>query len=187
MSQPSQRTAAVHLEPWGPADLRLAQMLFGDPVMMAHLGGPENPDKIAERHRRFQQTGEAGTGRVFKIVDDATGAGVGSVGYWPRIWHDQDVYEMGWSVLSAFQGRGIAATGTAKAMASARAEQTRRYLHAFPSVSNAPSNAICRKVGFALVEACDFEYPPGHVMRCNDWRLDLTGHRSAESRSVSLG
>jgi RimJ/RimL family protein N-acetyltransferase len=94
---------------------------------------------------------------------------------------------MGWSVLPAFQGRGVAVAGTVKAIASARAEQTRRYLHAFPSVSNAASNAICRKVGFALVEACDFEYPPGHVMRCNDWRLDLTGHRSAESQSVSLG
>jgi hypothetical protein len=26
---------------------------------------------------------------------------------------------------------------------------------------------------FTLVGACDFEYPPGHVMRCNDWRFDL--------------
>ena len=55
----------------------------------------------------------------------------------------------------------------------ARLERTRRFLHAFPSVANAPSNAICRKVGFTLIEACHVEYPPGHVMRCNDWRLDL--------------
>jgi hypothetical protein len=40
-------------------------------------------------------------------------------------------------------------------------------------VENAPSNAICRKLGFELLEACDFEFPPGHHMRCNDWRLDL--------------
>ena len=32
--------------------------------MMTHLGGPESPDKIAERHLRFQQLGEAGTGRT---------------------------------------------------------------------------------------------------------------------------
>lgn len=25
-----------------------------------------------------------------------------------------------------------------------------------------------------LVSACDFEYPPGNPIRCNDWRLDLT-------------
>jgi RimJ/RimL family protein N-acetyltransferase len=173
MSRPSQGTAVVHLEPWGPDGLPLLERLLGDPVMMAHLGGPESSDKIAERHQRFQQVGDAGAGRMFKIVDDATGDGVGSVGYWPRVWHDQDVYEMGWSVLPAFQGRGIAAAGTAQAIAVARSEQTRRFLHAFPSVANAPSNAICRKVGFELVEACDLEYPPGHVMRCNHWRLDL--------------
>jgi RimJ/RimL family protein N-acetyltransferase len=173
MSRPSQGTAAVHLEPWGPDDLALLERLLGDPVMMAHLGGPESPEKIAERHQGFQRLGDAGAGRMFKIVDDASGDGVGSVGYWPHRWHDQDVYEMGSSVLPAFQGRGIAVAGTTQAVAVARTEQMRRFLHAFPSVANAPSNAICRKVGFELVAACDFEYPPGHVMRCNDWRLDL--------------
>ncbi|HVH31866.1 MAG TPA: GNAT family N-acetyltransferase, partial [bacterium] len=48
-----------------------------------------------------------------------------------------------------------------------------QFLHAFPSVENGPSNAICRKLGFTLQEEADFEYPPGHSMRCNDWRLDL--------------
>jgi RimJ/RimL family protein N-acetyltransferase len=55
----------------------------------------------------------------------------------------------------------------------ARLENRYRFLHAFPAVDNAPSNAICRKLGFALLEAHEFEYPPGQVMVCNDWRLDL--------------
>jgi RimJ/RimL family protein N-acetyltransferase len=76
-------------------------------------------------------------------------------------------------VLPAFQGRGIARTATAQAIAAARAEQTRRFVHAFPSVDNAPSNAICRKLGFTLLGEYDFEYPKGSFMRCNDWRLDL--------------
>jgi RimJ/RimL family protein N-acetyltransferase len=46
-------------------------------------------------------------------------------------------------------------------------------MHAFPSVDNLPSNAICRKIGFTLQEEVEFEYPPGNFMRCNDWRLDL--------------
>ena len=46
-------------------------------------------------------------------------------------------------------------------------------MHAFPSVENAPSNAVCRRLGFELVEECESEYPPGTPMRCNDWRLDL--------------
>ena len=173
MFRSRQRTAAVHLEPWGPDDLQLLERLLGDPAMMSHLGGPESPQKIAERHVKYQRIGDPGTGRIFKIVDDASGEGVGSVGYWPRAWRGEEAYETGWSVLPEFQGRGIAAAGTPQAITHARSEQTRRFLHAFPSLDNAPSNAICRKVGFELIEACAFEYPPGHVMRCNDWRLDL--------------
>ncbi len=46
-------------------------------------------------------------------------------------------------------------------------------MHAFPNLDNAPSNAICRKLGFELLEAREFEFPKGHFMTCNDWRLDL--------------
>jgi RimJ/RimL family protein N-acetyltransferase len=55
----------------------------------------------------------------------------------------------------------------------ARAAGKHRFIHAFPSVENGASNAICRKVGFILQGEVDFEFPPGHFMRCNDWRLDL--------------
>jgi hypothetical protein len=27
--------------------------------------------------------------------------------------------------------------------------------------------------GFSLIGECDFEFPPGHLMRSNDWRPDL--------------
>jgi RimJ/RimL family protein N-acetyltransferase len=38
---------------------------------------------------------------------------------------------------------------------------------------NAPSNALCRRLGFTLLGATDFEFPPGHPMRCKDWAFDL--------------
>jgi hypothetical protein len=47
------------------------------------------------------------------------------------------------------------------------------FMHAFPNVDNSPSNAICRKLGFELVERCEFEFPKGNLMTCNDWRLNL--------------
>jgi hypothetical protein len=46
-------------------------------------------------------------------------------------------------------------------------------MHAFPNVDNAPSNAICSKLGFELLEACEFEFPKGRFMTCHDWRLYL--------------
>jgi len=124
---------------------------------------------IAERQTRYERPDS----KQFKIVDEATGEGVGWVGYWERDWHDEQVYEICWSVLPAFQGQGIAGSATREAIAMAKSERTRRFLHAYPSVDNAPSNAICHKHGFALLGPCDFEYPMGSSMRCNDWRLDL--------------
>jgi RimJ/RimL family protein N-acetyltransferase len=146
---------------------------MGDPEMTKHLGGPESNEKIAERQKRYERPGSSGKSGMFKIVDGATGEATGSVGYWERAWRETQVYEIGWSVLPAFQGRGIAGEATAQAIAMAKGEEKHRFLHAFPSIDNAPSNAICRKLGFTLVEECDFEYPPGNLMRCNDWRLDL--------------
>lgn len=28
-------------------------------------------------------------------------------------------------------------------------------------------------------DVLEFEYPPGHMMRCNDWRIDLAARRAA--------
>lgn len=159
----------VRLEPWGEGDLPLLEQLLGDPRMMEHLGGPESPEQIAARHARYLDS-ESG---LYKIVDDETGEALGWVGYWERPWRDLDVYEIGWSVLPAAQGRGVASKGTAQVIEHARNEAKHRYLHAFPSVDNAPSNAICRKLGFELLGDHEFEYPKGNFMRCNDWRLDL--------------
>jgi RimJ/RimL family protein N-acetyltransferase len=161
--------AAVRIEPWGAGDLALLEGLLGDPRMMEHLGGPETPEKIAERQARYEQPGS----RQFKAVDDATGEGVGWVGYWEREWQGEQIYEIGWSVLPTAQGRGVAGSATEQVLAAARSERSLRFVHAYPAVDNAPSNAICRKLGFTLLGAHEFEYPPGSFMRCNDWRFDL--------------
>lgn len=162
----------MRIEPWGPGDLPLLYQLVGDPQMMEHLGGPEAPAKIAERQARYELT-RTDAGRVFKVVELETGEGVGWVGYWEREWRGGCVYETGWSVIPPFQRRGIAGAATAQAIDVARADGEHRFMHAFPSVDNAGSNAICRKLGFELIEQCEFEFPPGNPMLCNDWRLDL--------------
>jgi RimJ/RimL family protein N-acetyltransferase len=167
------KQSAVGIEPWGEGDLPLLEKLMGDPKMTEHFGGPESHEKIAERQTRYERLADSGKGRMFKIVEGATGEAVGSVGYWERTWRGEQVYEIGWSVRPAFQGRGIAGMATGQAIARARSERKHRFLHAYPSVENLPSNAICRKLGFTLVEECEFEYPPGRFMQCNDWRLDL--------------
>lgn len=162
--------ARVHLEPWGPDDLPLVEQLMGDPAMTEFLGGPESPGRLAERQRRYEEPGSG----MFKIVDDETGQGVGSVGFWEREWQGETVYEIGWSVIPAFQGRGVAAAATRQALALAKNADKHRFVHAYPKVENAASNAICRKLGFDFLGAHDFDYPPGNPIVCNNWRYDLT-------------
>jgi RimJ/RimL family protein N-acetyltransferase len=159
----------IRLEPWSPGNVALLEGLLGDPAMMTHLGGPESPEKIAERQTRYERDP-----RQLRIVDVATGEGVGWVGYWER---GEEIFEIGWSVLPAHQGRGIASAATKGALDAARSEHDRRYVHAYPSVENGPSNGICRKLGFELLGSEEFEYPKGSglTMRCNDWRFDLLG------------
>ena len=170
--------APVRIEPWGAEDLPLLQKCLGDPAMTEHLGGPMSAESIAERQARYERLPGTGTGRMFKIVEAATGEGVGSVGYWERESSEGLVYETGWLVLPAFQGRGVATSATAQVIERARAERKHRFLYAYPAVDNAASNAICRKLGFTLIRVNEYEFPPGsgNILHCNDWRLDLFAH-----------
>ena len=172
------QTIDVELRPWSDRDLPLLERLRGDPQMNVHLGGPESPEKIRERHERYRQSGIIGKNPMFVILVGPDKISAGSIGYWERDWQGEKVWETGWSVLPEFQGRGIATKATMAVVERARAEGKHRFIHAFPSIDNPASNAICRKVGFTLQGEVDFEFPPGHFMRCNDWRLDLSATAS---------
>ncbi len=165
----------IRLEPWGDEDLPLLRRLTGDPGMMEHLGGAESEAKLAERQARYTAPHDPAATGTFRVVDEASGEAAGWVGYWEHEWRGETVYEMGWSVLPDFQRRGIARAAALETIAVARAQQRHRWMHAFPSVANAASNAVCRAAGFSLLGEIDLEHPPGTTMRCNDWRLDLRG------------
>jgi RimJ/RimL family protein N-acetyltransferase len=162
----------VRLEPWREGDNWLLEQQNTE-EMTAFLGGPETPQKLASRHRKYVEN--AFTGQMFVIVLP-DGERVGSIGYWE---HDEPdgttVWETGWGVLPQFRGRGIAAAAIAVLVEIVTAERSHRTLHAYPSVANAASNALCRKAGFTLRAEIEFEYPKGRWMRCNDWALDLWG------------
>jgi RimJ/RimL family protein N-acetyltransferase len=154
----------VRLERWGPGDFELLERLVGDPAMMEHLGGPESPEKIRERQKRYE-----GTDTAFKVADEESGEGVGWVGYW----ESDDAWEIGWAVVPEHQGKGIASEATRLALERVQQNGSCRFVHAFPDVNNEASNAICRKLGFTLLGQIDGEYPPGQPRRFNDWRYDL--------------
>ena len=158
----------VWIEPWTTDDRALLGALLGDPRMTEHLGGPESDEQLDRRQARYEADP-----RQHRIRVGGEDEGVGYVGYWDREWRDTTVWETGWGVRLEFQGRGIAAEAMRQLLEVMRGDGSHRYVHAFPGVDNEPSNALCRKLGFEFLDAFDFEYPPGHPMRCNDWRLDL--------------
>lgn len=163
--------SVVRLEPWTPEDLWLIHRI-NEPQMTEFTGGPETEEKIA---RRFQRYVNARTPkeRALKIVLVSDGIAAGSIAYWETEWRGAAAYETGWAVLPEHQGKGIATEAIGALLPLVRAERRHRYLFAFPKTHHAASNAICRKAGFELLGECEFEYPPGHKIRSNEWRVDL--------------
>jgi len=159
----------IELRPWTVDDLPLLERL-NEPLMTEHLGGPETTEQLERRLRRYVQA-QSSSGRMFKVMEDARP--VGGVCFWEREWNGDTIYETGWGTLPEFQGRSLATTAMGMLIALARVADRHRFMHAFPSIDNGPSNAICRKLDFELLGECRFEYPKGHWMQCNDWRFTL--------------
>ena len=143
------------------------------PQMKAHLGGVETEQALLDRHERIRAIHRDGRGSMFLVTLDGEPAPVGTVGYWERHWRGSTVYEAGWKILPAFQGRGLAVAATAAALRHAAALGGLRWVHAYPRVSNDASNAVCRRAGFTLLGEVAYEYPPGHPVVANNWRYDL--------------
>jgi RimJ/RimL family protein N-acetyltransferase len=107
------------------------------------------------------------------IVPDADRAvAAGSVCIWDHEWNGETISEMGWMVLPEHQGRGLATEAVRTMLRKAQEENRWQVIHAFPAVTNAPSNAICRKTGFEKLEEVDID-GWGGTLRCNHWRIDL--------------
>lgn len=159
----------VTLADWGDAGLDVLRR-GNTASQKQHIGGPETDEQVLHRHQRYLLP-EPGVTEMFLILAD--GQPAGAIGYWEREWDGKTVYETGWEVLPAFQGKGLAGSATRLVIEHLRQRGRHEYLHAYPSPHNAPSNAICRRAGFELLGVRAFEYPPGTMMEVNDWQLRL--------------
>ncbi len=154
-------------------DLWLYEAIHCDPAMMAELGGPLPKEGLAEKLRRDAQDVEADRVWVFAIIPDrGADTTAGTVSIWNHEWRGETITEIGWMVLPEFQGRGLASEAVRSVLRKARSEGRWDVVHAFPATTNAASNAMCRKMGFSLIEECDYQFRD-RLLRCNHWRLDL--------------
>ena len=144
-----------------------------DPVMMAELGGPQPRDGIEDKVRRDAAEAAAGTSLIKMIIPDPAEPAVvaGSVALWSHDDSGTPLSEIGWMVLPEFQGQGVAKRAVRAVLELARDQDRWGVVHAFPAVTNAPSNALCRSVGFRLAGVVDTLFA-GRTFRTNHWFID---------------
>lgn len=163
----------MKLRPLSLDDLRLYQRVYTDPWMWTELGGVPELDLPAKLELDVASV-EADRQWVLVIITD-DGTAAGTVSLWDHAWEGETIDEIGWMVLPEHQGRGLASAGVAEALRRADATARWRILHAFPAVTNAPSNALCSGHGFAPRGPIDYTYRE-RTLRVNHWvrdRLDF--------------
>ena len=162
----------MRLVPITADDEDLTVRLEGDPEMMLHIGGPRPEADVRISHKRRLRLMEQGKAHMYKIVSDDSDEVLGTIGIWKIDWEGLQAYEMGWFVLPEHQGKGVATEAARLVISQARSNPDVRYVHAYPAVSNAASNAIARKIGMENQGEFDNEGFAG-ILRCNNWRIDL--------------
>ena len=156
-----------------PGDVGAYVRMRCDPVMMAELGGPLPRAGIEEKVLRDAAEAAADTSWIKMITVGGGDDGVvaGTVSLWSHAEWGEIISEIGWMVLPAFQGQGLAKAAVRALLTDARDQQRWGVVHALPGVSNGPSNGICRSVGFRLIGQQDVTFN-NHLLAVNHWVID---------------
>lgn len=155
-----------------PGDVDAYVRMRCDPVMMAELGGPLPPERMDAQVQRDVAEAEAGRAWIMMIMPDEADAAraAGSVVLWSNVEHPEPLSEIGWMVLPEFQGRGLGKAAVRAVLERARDEDRWSVVHAFPGMSNGPSNGICRALGFTLIGQREVVFA-GRPLATNHWQL----------------
>lgn len=156
----------MELRPLTRADAAFYERVYTDERMWTELGGVVEQDMAAKLERDVASV-EADRHWVFVVVSD-DGLPAGTVSLWDHEWQGETIDEIGWMVVPEQQGQGLASAAVAEALR--RADEAGRWntLHAFPATTNAPSNALCRKHGFALLGPIEYGYDQ-KTLSVNHW------------------
>jgi RimJ/RimL family protein N-acetyltransferase len=153
-------------------DLGLWERLRCDPAMNTELGGPQPTEEIPGKLAEDVAAVSTDTSWIV-VMESDDGEAMGSVCIWR---HDAapPFSEIGWGVLPEFQGQGVGKRSVAALLERAREDGRWGTIHAFPAITNTPSNGICRSLGFTLIGQEAFEFR-GTTLQCNHWEIYPAG------------
>lgn len=163
----------MRLRDVGFGDVEAYVRMRCDPAMMVDLGGPLPAEGMAAKVERDVQSAAEGTQWIKMIIPDETDLAVvaGTVTLWSHGADGHQMAEIGWMVLPEFQGRGLGKLAVRTLLELAREEDRWGVVHAFPAIANAPSNGICRSLGFRSLGEEDVTFAD-RVLRTNHWAID---------------
>jgi RimJ/RimL family protein N-acetyltransferase len=139
---------------------------------MRELGGARPRDELRTVHGRRVAANVGDDGWWLKVVPGPGDEPAGTIGIWQSDFEGAEVYEVGWMLLPPFQGRGIASAALGMLLDRARSDDRFDAIHAFPGVTNGPSNGLCRKFGFELLGAAEVKFRDS-PLTVNHWVLTL--------------
>lgn len=131
-----------------PADLDAMARLLGDPEVMAYYPRPRSRDEAAS-WIRWNEDNYARDGFGLWLLQDEDGNFVGDCGLtWQTVDGVEDL-EVGYHVLPARQGQGLATEAAAACRDFARSRGVRRII-AVTHPDNVASQRVAEKVGLSL-------------------------------------
>ncbi|WP_426242589.1 GNAT family N-acetyltransferase [Nocardioides sp. LHG3406-4] len=131
-----------------PDDLDDMARLLGDPTVMTHYPRPKTRAEALD-WIRWNEANYARDGFGLWILHDGTGAFVGDCGLtWQQV-DGEEHLEVGYHLLPAFQGRGLATEAAAACRDLARARGIGRLI-AITRPDNVPSQRVAERIGLTF-------------------------------------
>jgi ribosomal-protein-alanine N-acetyltransferase len=161
-------TARLTFRRWTEADLPLARALFGDLQITALVGGPFDEAAIAAR-LATELANQRDHAIAYWPISLRGGAEVGCCGLKPRE-PARRIYELGFYLLPACWGQGLAVEAGASVIAHAFERLGASALFAGHHPENQGSQRVLEKLGFRythreLYPPTGFEHPGYELLR----------------------
>jgi [ribosomal protein S5]-alanine N-acetyltransferase len=151
------KTPRLGFSRWTEKDLPLATTLWGDREVSRYLGGPFSPDQIQKRLAQEISWMAAHGLQYWPIFLLADGEFAGCCGLRPYKL-DEKIYELGFHLLTAFWGRGLATEAAQASISFGFETLGASALFAGHHPENEISPRVLAKVGFRYTH--DEIYPP---------------------------